>query len=45
MGFTNAIVPSNSPAEADGITVVRVGTVTEALAAVGLADRPKLVSA
>ncbi len=44
MGFTKAIVPSNSPAEADGITVVRVGTVTEALAAVGLADRPKLVS-
>ncbi len=44
MGFTKAIVPSNSPAEAEGISVIRVGTVTEALAALGLADRPATAS-
>jgi DNA repair protein RadA/Sms len=39
MGFTRAIVPSNSPADADGITVVRVATVSEALVAAGLSGR------
>ncbi len=36
MGFATAIVPANSPATADGIDVVRVRTINEALKAVGL---------
>jgi hypothetical protein len=39
MGFTRAIIPANSPPAPDGISVVRVGTVAEALAAVGLSGR------
>jgi DNA repair protein RadA/Sms len=39
MGFTRAIIPANSPAPPDGIAVVRVGTVAEALAAVGLSGK------
>ncbi len=42
MGFTRAIVPMNSPADADGMAVTRVGTVAEALAAVGLTGRSTL---
>lgn len=37
MGFTRALVPLNSPAVECGITLVRVGSVTEACAAAGLA--------
>jgi DNA repair protein RadA/Sms len=44
MGFTRAIVPTNSPAEADGMSVTRVGTVVEALAVVGLTGRPSLAA-
>ncbi len=36
MGFTRAIVPTNSPNGLDGIALTRVGTVAEALAAVGM---------
>jgi DNA repair protein RadA/Sms len=36
MGFTRAIVPSNSPATSEHIALVRVATLAEALAAVGL---------
>ena len=39
MGFTRAIVPTNSPPDAHGISLTRVSTLTEALAAVGLAAR------
>ena len=39
MGFTRAIVPSNSPDTADGITLIRVATVAEALVAMGLSGR------
>jgi DNA repair protein RadA/Sms len=37
LGFTRAIVPANSPNGVDGITVRKVATLTEALAAAGLA--------
>jgi DNA repair protein RadA/Sms len=36
MGFGRALVPTNSPNGVDGITLVRVGTIAEALAAVGI---------
>ena len=36
MGFGRALVPANSPGGVDGITLVRVGTIAEALAAVGM---------
>jgi DNA repair protein RadA/Sms len=36
MGFRRALVPTNSPNGVPGITLVRVGTIAEALAAVGL---------
>jgi DNA repair protein RadA/Sms len=39
MGFTRAIIPANSPEAPEGMNVVRVGTVTEALAAVGLGGK------
>ncbi|MEO5723184.1 MAG: DNA repair protein RadA [Ilumatobacteraceae bacterium] len=37
LGFARAVVPTNSPNGVDGITLIRAGTVSEALAAVGLA--------
>jgi DNA repair protein RadA/Sms len=40
MGFSRAIVPTNTPDGVEGISVTRVGTVTEALAAVGLSGKP-----
>jgi DNA repair protein RadA/Sms len=36
MGFTRAIVPASSPNGVNGITLVRVSTLSEALSAVGL---------
>jgi DNA repair protein RadA/Sms len=36
MGFTRAIVPANSPDGIDGVTLVRVSTVAEALLAAGI---------
>jgi DNA repair protein RadA/Sms len=36
LGFSRAIVPSNSATGVDGISLVRVGTLAEALMAVGL---------
>ena len=36
LGFRRAIVPANSPAGIDGMRLIRVATVTEALAAAGL---------
>jgi DNA repair protein RadA/Sms len=36
MGFRRAVVPANTPDDTPGITLVRVSTVAEALAAVGL---------
>ena len=36
MGFGRALVPTNSPNGVEGITLVRVGTIAEALAAVGI---------
>ena len=36
LGFTRAIVPANSANGVDGISLIRVGTVAEALTAVGL---------
>jgi DNA repair protein RadA/Sms len=42
MGFTRAIVPANSANGVDGISLIRVSTITEALLAVGLHNvRPK----
>jgi DNA repair protein RadA/Sms len=40
MGFSRAIVPTNTPDGVEGISITRVGTVTEALAAVGLSGGP-----
>jgi DNA repair protein RadA/Sms len=37
LGFSRAIVPANSPNGVEGMTLLRVSTVTEALAAAGLA--------
>jgi DNA repair protein RadA/Sms len=37
MGFRRAVVPANTPDGVDGITLTRVATVAQALAAVGLA--------
>jgi hypothetical protein len=36
MGFRRAIVPANTPDGVEGITLTRVATVSQALAAVGL---------
>jgi DNA repair protein RadA/Sms len=36
LGFTRAIVPANSANGVEGISLIRVSTVAEALAAVGL---------
>ena len=36
LGFSRAIVPANSPNGVEGMTLLRVATVTEALAAAGL---------
>jgi len=36
LGFTRAIVPANSPNGVEGISVRKVATLTEALAAAGL---------
>ncbi len=36
LGFTRAIVPANSANGVDGISLIRVATITEALLAVGL---------
>jgi DNA repair protein RadA/Sms len=36
LGFSRALVPKNSPNNVEGITLIRVGTVVEALAAVGV---------
>ncbi|MEI8239093.1 MAG: DNA repair protein RadA [Actinomycetota bacterium] len=44
MGFTRAIVPSNSPPSAEGITLLRVATVSEALAAAGLCGRAAAIA-
>ncbi len=42
LGFSRAIVPANSANGVDGISLIRVATLTEALLAVGLHDaRPK----
>ncbi len=38
LGFTRAIVPANSANGVDGISLIRVGTINEALAAAGLRD-------
>jgi DNA repair protein RadA/Sms len=38
LGFRRAIVPANSPSGVDGMQLLRVSTVTEALAAAGLGN-------
>ena len=40
MGFTRAIVPANSANGVDGISVIRVATLTEALVGRGIARAP-----